>query len=156
MLTSHCRKYLGAERCSFPLNSSFFIQGWLRCTMRSTMCCNIRMSGCISRLQQGSLVTRWGTLSWAGNLMWISANWWGVQPQGSRYLYTIHPWLYYLGSADYLRGVSAIGLYSTYSWWCNMMWSRRNGSQYSNTMYAHWHLEYSCLLTYVRDSLVGA
>ena len=39
-------------------------------------------------------------LSWAENLMWIGANWWGVQPQGSRYLYTIHPWLYYLGSPD--------------------------------------------------------
>ena len=36
---------------------------------------------------------RWG-LSWVGNTMWISANWWGIQPQRCIYLYTIQTWLY--------------------------------------------------------------
>jgi hypothetical protein len=46
-------------------------------------------------------VTRHKTwdLSWVENPMWIGANRWGVQPHRSRYLYTLHPWLYYLGSA---------------------------------------------------------
>jgi hypothetical protein len=53
------------------------------------------------QIMSSAEVTRHKTwdLSWAENPMWIGANWWGILPHRSRYLYTIHMWLYYLGSA---------------------------------------------------------